>query len=53
MAPEIRAAAWLNTQQALSLAELRGRVVALHVFQMLCEPPRILRRLLRLRMEPT
>lgn len=36
MAPEIRAAAWLNTPQALSLAELRGRVVALHVFQMLC-----------------
>lgn len=35
-APEIRAQAWLNTPQPLSLAALRGRVVALHAFQMLC-----------------
>lgn len=35
-APEIRAQAWLNAPQPLSLAGLRGRVVALHVFQMLC-----------------
>jgi hypothetical protein len=35
-APEIRAQAWLNAPQPMSLAGLRGRVVALHVFQMLC-----------------
>lgn len=35
-APEIRAHVWLNAPQPLSLAALRGRVVALHVFQMLC-----------------
>lgn len=35
-APEIRAQAWLNTPQPLALAGLRGRVVALHAFQMLC-----------------
>lgn len=34
--PEIRAASWLNTDQPLSLAALRGRVVAVEVFQMLC-----------------
>ncbi len=36
IAPEIRARAWLNTPQPLTLAALRGRVVALHAFQMLC-----------------
>lgn len=35
-APEIRAQAWLNAPQPLSLAALRGRVVVLHAFQMLC-----------------
>lgn len=35
-APALRAAGWLNTPQPLSLAALRGRVVVLHAFQMLC-----------------
>lgn len=35
-APEIVAARWLNTPVALPLAGLRGRIVALHAFQMLC-----------------
>lgn len=35
-APDIAAAAWLNTPRPLGLADLRGRVVALHAFQMLC-----------------
>lgn len=34
--PEIQAASWLNTDQPLSLATLRGRVVAVAAFQMLC-----------------
>jgi hypothetical protein len=34
--PEIEAAEWLNAERPLSLAELRGRVVAVEVFQMLC-----------------
>lgn len=34
--PEIEAAEWLNTEKPLSLAELRGRVVAIEAFQMLC-----------------
>lgn len=34
-APEIRASQWLNSP-GLSLADLRGRVVVLHAFQMLC-----------------
>lgn len=36
LAPEIDATAWLNTPQPLTLAGLRGRVVLLHAFQMLC-----------------
>ena len=35
-APEIIAESWLNTPTPLSLRELKGRVVALHAFQMLC-----------------
>lgn len=35
-APEWQTTQWLNTPQALSLAALRGRVVLLHAFQMLC-----------------
>ena len=35
-APAIKAAAWLNTQVPLELEQLRGKVVAIHAFQMLC-----------------
>ncbi len=35
-APELEIATWLNTPVPLSLAGLRGRVVVLHTFQMLC-----------------
>lgn len=35
-APEWRTSRWFNTPQPLSLAALRGKVVALHAFQMLC-----------------
>ena len=35
-APEILAQAWLNTPQPLTLAALRGRVIVMHAFQMLC-----------------
>ena len=34
--PELQIAHWYNTDSALSLAGLRGQVVALHAFQMLC-----------------
>ncbi|OEY67292.1 redoxin family protein [Marinobacter sp. X15-166B] len=36
MAPELTVAGWLNTPGELSLQGLRGRVVVLHAFQMLC-----------------
>ncbi len=36
IAPEIQAQAWLNAPEPPSLARLRGRVVAVHAFQMLC-----------------
>lgn len=35
-APEWQTGPWLNSDRPLSLAEFRGRVVALHAFQMLC-----------------
>jgi peroxiredoxin len=35
-APPIEAAAWLNTEAPITLEALRGRVVLLHAFQMLC-----------------
>ena len=36
LAPEWRVARWFNTDENPSLASLRGRVVVLHAFQMLC-----------------
>ena len=36
LAPPILATEWLNTPDALSLEALRGRVVAVECFQMLC-----------------
>ncbi|MET0261908.1 MAG: redoxin domain-containing protein [Rariglobus sp.] len=36
MAPPIQASEWLNTAAPLTLEQLRGRVVVLHAFQMLC-----------------
>jgi thiol-disulfide isomerase/thioredoxin len=35
-APELDVVQWFNTKAPLSLADLRGRVVLLHAFQMLC-----------------
>ncbi|MQA40921.1 peroxiredoxin family protein [Rugamonas aquatica] len=36
IAPELQVAAWLNAKQPLSLRQLRGKVIAIYVFQMLC-----------------
>lgn len=36
IAPELQVASWLNTAQPLSLQQLRGKVVAIYAFQMLC-----------------
>lgn len=36
LAPDWRVGTWLNTDQRPSLSNLRGRVVVLHAFQMLC-----------------
>lgn len=35
-APELEVSQWLNCSAPITLASLRGRVVALHAFQMLC-----------------
>jgi hypothetical protein len=35
-APEWMTTTWFNTPEALDLERLRGRVVVLHAFQMLC-----------------
>ena len=35
-APDLQISQWLNIDAPLSLASLRGRVVVLHAFQMLC-----------------
>ncbi len=35
-APDWTVSQWFNTDRALQLADLRGRVVVLHAFQMLC-----------------
>lgn len=35
-APALQCTQWLNCQQALTLADLRGQVVVLEAFQMLC-----------------
>lgn len=34
--PEFQVSEWLNSSQSIQLADLRGRVVLLHAFQMLC-----------------
>lgn len=34
--PELAVSTWLNTPEPLTLAGLRGRVVLLHAFQLLC-----------------
>ena len=36
IAPELQVSQWLNTPAPISLRQLRGRVVVLHAFQMLC-----------------
>ncbi|RZT09833.1 Peroxiredoxin [Duganella sp. CF402] len=36
IATELRVAEWLNTAKPLSLRQLRGKVVAIYAFQMLC-----------------
>lgn len=36
LAPELNAGHWFNTPEPLTLATLRGKVVVLHAFQMLC-----------------
>lgn len=36
MASELHVSEWLNTDKALGLADFRGRVLAVEVFQMLC-----------------
>lgn len=36
VAPALRVSSWLNVDAPITLDELRGRVVALHAFQMLC-----------------
>lgn len=36
LAPELAVSQWFNAPQPASLAALRGRVVLLHAFQMLC-----------------
>ena len=36
LAPELAVSRWFNVEAPLSLAALRGRVVLLHAFQMLC-----------------
>lgn len=35
-APELQVGQWLNAETPITLASLRGRVVVLHAFQMLC-----------------
>jgi peroxiredoxin len=36
IAPEIEAGEWINTAQPLSLSKMKGSVVVIHAFQMLC-----------------
>ena len=35
-ADELIVSEWINTEKAISLSDLRGKVVVLHAFQMLC-----------------
>lgn len=36
LAPELRVSEWLNTNEPITLVGLRGKVVVIEVFQMLC-----------------
>ena len=36
IAPELQTSGWLNTPEPLTLTSLRGKIVVLHSFQMLC-----------------
>lgn len=36
LAPELQVACWLNTEQEITLSGLRGKVVVIEAFQMLC-----------------
>lgn len=36
LAPELQTVGWLNASESITLAALRGKVVLLHAFQMLC-----------------
>ncbi len=36
IAPPLQVSEWLNTSEAVTLESLKGRVVVLHAFQMLC-----------------
>lgn len=36
LAPELEVSDWLNTTAPIKLSELRGKVIVLHAFQMLC-----------------
>ena len=36
LAPELETSQWLNTLEPLRLSGLKGRVIVLHAFQMLC-----------------
>ena len=36
VAPELRVERWFNAEEPIALAGLRGRIVMLHAFQMLC-----------------
>jgi peroxiredoxin len=36
LAPELVVSDWLNTAEPITLAQLRGQVVVIHAFQMLC-----------------
>ncbi len=36
LAPDLDVTEWFNTPEPMTLADLRGRVVVLHAFQMLC-----------------
>ncbi len=36
LAPELEIAQWLNTEEPIALKDLRGKVVVIHAFQILC-----------------
>lgn len=36
LAPDLQVSGWLNSQQPLLLSSLKGKVVVIHAFQMLC-----------------